>query len=152
MHVTFDLYRLQSSWLNRLRKQSYQRSMLNKHDQLLSYTEIGLKRHFTPFWASPVVQSSNLVQWIVTPLSSVTIVSIFVNSFSVWSRGLAILDFNIMHSIVVTTCLYKCCTSSLSSILIRLQVVSAFVSVLCETFCTELRTTLVLQYRTAEEV
>ena len=66
---------------------------------------------------------------------------------SVWSRGLAILDFNIMHSIVVTTCLYKCCTSSLYSILIRLQLVSTFVSVLCENFYTELRTTLMQNYR-----
>ena len=62
---------------------------------------------------------------------------------SVWSRGLAYFDFNIMHSVFVKTCLYKCCTSSLYSILIRLQLVSAFV---CENFYNELRTTLMQNY------
>ena len=66
---------------------------------------------------------------------------------SVWSRGLAYFGFNIMHSVFVKTCPYMCCTSSLYSILIRFQLVSAFVSVLCENFYTELRTPLMQNYR-----
>ena len=48
-----------------------------------------------------------------------------------------------MHSIFVKTCLYKCCTSSLYSILIRFQLVSAFV---CKNVYTELRTILMQNY------
>ena len=62
---------------------------------------------------------------------------------SVRSGGLAQFGFNIVHSVFVKTCLYKCCTSSLYSILIRFQLVSTFV---CKNFYTELRTILMQNY------